>query len=206
MHKLKGPKEFGSISIYTEFPLLHECAKLSFLNIGGNNHLWTIPIEINYYFFIPFICMIYLCLYRASKKLFYALLIACLGLSVYHFDHDLFSKFPRNPFVVNLNDFRAPWFATFLCGSLLAFTYLTLDNGVLHFNLCKWIISTRVAQLLLNLTTGALIVYAFRSEYLSDNEGAQWARIFQNPYKTQIFFSRVPVLISNSGIYKISKI
>ncbi len=117
----------------------------------------------------------------------YALLIACLGLSVYHFDRNLLNKFPRNPFVVNSNDFRAPWFTTFLCGSLLAFTYLTYENGISHFSLCKWILSTRLAQLLLNLTTALLIIYAFRSDYLSDNEGGEGRYLYW--YKAAFFWS-----------------
>jgi len=35
----------------------------------GGSHLWTIPIEINYYFIIPVICLI---MFACSKRVYFA--------------------------------------------------------------------------------------------------------------------------------------
>jgi peptidoglycan/LPS O-acetylase OafA/YrhL len=141
-------------------------------NMGDFNHLWTIPIEINYYFFIPIISMVYLKLYQFNKRFLYLLVSICIILAAYHLEHNLFYNFPRNPFVVNVGDFRAPTFATFLCGSILAFTYLSYENEIGQTsNKVKEIISSMLFQRVLNLFTVAMIIFCFRSEYLSSNNG-----------------------------------
>jgi peptidoglycan/LPS O-acetylase OafA/YrhL len=164
-----SPSHLGADHFYAEW---YKLVTLRF-NMGDFNHLWTIPIEINYYFFIPIICILYLGLYRANKRVLYSILIICICLAPYHLKHNLFFKFPRNPFVVNMGDFRAPTFSTFLCGSLLAFTFLSYENEISRKKICQKIIASKFVQILLNLLTTSMIIYSFRSEYLRDNNGGE---------------------------------
>jgi len=198
-----SPKKWGKILIYDDIPIFSELVWLSF-NIGGNNHLWTIPLEINYYFFIPFICMSYLLIYRLSRKVLYVILFACIYLSIKHFQHNMLSYMPKNPFINNLNDMRAPTFSTFLCGSLLAFTYLTFENLCSNTCLFKWVISSRLFQILLNLPTISLIIYGFRSEYLQDHKGGDGRYLYW--YKGAYFWSiTIFVLLLSQNEYNLGR-
>ena len=115
--------------------------------------------------------MVCLGLYRLHKRVLYSFLVICICMAAYHLKQDLFINFPRNPFVINKGDFRAPTFSTFLCGSLLAFTYLTYENEFSQKKICQKIISSKFFQIPLNLLTASMIIYSFRSEYLRDNAG-----------------------------------
>jgi len=178
-----SPSNLGANHFYPEWSKL---VTLTF-NMGDFNHLWTIPIEINYYFFIPIISMTYLALYRTNRRVLYVLLIVFVFMAYRHLNHNLLFHFPRNPFVLNLNDFRAPTFSVFLCGSLLAFLYLTYEKDLSETKLCKKIISSRVFQMLLNLVSISMIIYCFRSEYLSNNHGGEGNYIYW--YKAGFYWS-----------------
>jgi peptidoglycan/LPS O-acetylase OafA/YrhL len=162
-------------------------------DISDPNHLWTIPLEINYYFFIPLICLTYLLVYKTSKKLLYAFLTFCIYMSYFHLEHNLFYYFPKNPFVFDPYNVRAPTFSVFLCGSLLAFTYLTYENELLPKRACKWLISSRIFQILLNLPTISLILYCFRSEYLRADEAGEYRYMYW--YKGAFVWSIVILLL-----------
>jgi len=162
-------------------------------SLGDPNHLWTIPLEISYYFVIPLICLTFLLVYKTSKKLWYALLTFCIYLSYFYLEHDLFYYFPQNPFVHDPHNFRAPTFSIFLCGSLLAFIYLTYENELLPKTACNWVISSRVFQILLNLPAISLILYCFRSEYLRADETGEHRYMFW--YKGAFVWSIVILLL-----------
>ena len=118
----------GGISPFADWKHL---VSLTF-SMGDPNHLWTIPVEINYYFFMPVVCLLVLAV-DFKSKLARNLILACFFvLSYLHLRTDLFAHFPNNPFVVNPGNFRKPTFATFLLGSLLG---LLLDVHSFSFAL-----------------------------------------------------------------------
>jgi peptidoglycan/LPS O-acetylase OafA/YrhL len=195
-----SPSNLGANHYYAEW---YKLVTLRF-DMGDYNHLWTIPIEINYYFFIPIICILYLGLFKFNKKVLYSVLLIWICLALYHLKRDLFYKLPRNPFVINKGDFRAPTFSTFLCGSLLAFTFLSYENEISQTKICQKIISSKIFQFLLNLLTMSMIIYSFRSEYLRDNAGGDVRYLYW--YKGGLFWAfTIFLLLLSSNEYSFGR-
>jgi peptidoglycan/LPS O-acetylase OafA/YrhL len=103
-----------------------------FLFSNGNGHLWTIPCEIRYYFFIPIICII---IAKSGKHWFVLWLL--ISLSIY-FNQKI------NPFQFNGYDYHHwngyklwPRFTIFLMGTqlgILYFNFLKIPNLLKCFN------------------------------------------------------------------------
>lgn len=56
-------------------PLTRQAILLEYMQMDDtNHHLWTMPVEIRYYFFIPFICLLFVKMREPIRRLFYLLI------------------------------------------------------------------------------------------------------------------------------------
>lgn len=124
------------------------------LNSPGKNHLWTVPIEIKYYYFIPIFCFVcYL-----FKRFWYVYIFISVALVTY-----LYSKvisYQPDDVDTNTSNKLIPRFPMFFCGSIVAVLYYHFekaDNTIL-----KKIIFSRIIQFLIFLITLPLGMYGFR--------------------------------------------
>ena len=147
--------------------------------------MWTIPVEINYYFFIPILCLIVIVLDATRFKLFLAcfLLLSCIHL---HIDLTIYS--PVNPFLFNIHPLKK-WdtFPVFLIGSLLGFIYCFLEKQM--ENTLTYIRTSILIQFILNLITVSLVVYCFRTSELVNT------RVYDIYYKGAFFWMCIIFLL-----------
>ncbi|CAF1095127.1 unnamed protein product [Brachionus calyciflorus] len=105
--------------IYTRF---NSWFGLITLESPGFNHLWTIPIEIKYYFIIPLICLVF----HYSKKFWFLLLAPSVGLTYFLFASYL--RINQNDLEIAISNKLWPRFSVFYSGSVVALLYFKYEE------------------------------------------------------------------------------
>jgi peptidoglycan/LPS O-acetylase OafA/YrhL len=114
-----GPSNFSQPFVRTSFSNYSSGLILS--SVGGN-HLWTIPIEIKYYFFIPIISFV-------SVKSGKYWIILWLFSSLFVIYVEIFNSFSLTPDVYSDGNVGlGPRFTIFFSGSLLAIIFFNFEN------------------------------------------------------------------------------
>jgi peptidoglycan/LPS O-acetylase OafA/YrhL len=122
----------------------------------GSNHLWTIPIEIYYYFFIPFFCLtVDICYkffhYISYKFFFLCFLILISLICIYTNILNLSDVELSKGFYVNIKTDMKLTFFVFFEGSMLAVVFLFIENNLSIYY--KFLLNNRIIQNILNLFT-----------------------------------------------------
>ena len=117
----------GSIESYSSFYNL-----ITFTNLGSN-HLWTIPVEVYYYFIIPFICLsvdaVFKRLHTNFQRLAYTIflvLITVVAINVNLFSLTV-SQIQKGFYLETDTNMKVTFFV-FVEGSILAVVYLYFEK------------------------------------------------------------------------------
>ena len=153
----------GSIESYSSFYNLITFTKL------GSNHLWTIPVEVYYYFIIPFICLGVDAVLKRLQNNFQRLAFTSFLVlaTIFAINRNLFSLTEsqiQKGFYLDTNINMKVTFFVFVEGSLLAVVYLYFEKYLSESH--KFIQNSKVAQHLLNLITLAWFVYCYKQSPL----------------------------------------
>ncbi|CAF1007004.1 unnamed protein product [Brachionus calyciflorus] len=149
-----GPKILGGPYEYSSwFDIIS-------LKNTGSSHLWTMPIEIKYYFFIPIFSFIFA---RFEK---YKLII--LPISIFFTELDRRFNWMAKPdeIVFEKGHLLRVRFSIFFYGTIAAFTLHTIES---YEKLINVIQNHRMVQILINLLSVVLIVYLVRFTHTFDH-------------------------------------
>ncbi|CAF0927553.1 unnamed protein product [Brachionus calyciflorus] len=144
---------------YTNFNSWYE---LITLEPVGKNHLWTIPIEIKYYFIIPLICL----LFHYSKKFWFLFLITSVCLTYYSYGS--FLRYKRNDVDIFTSNKLWPRFSVFYSGSVVALLYFKYEEWTSEW---KNVFKHKIVRLVLCLVCYFMAWYGithFSPYYIGD--------------------------------------
>ncbi|CAF0913166.1 unnamed protein product [Brachionus calyciflorus] len=142
------------------------------LDNTGWNHLWTVPAEIKYYFFIP----IFAYLFTRFEKLKLLILIGCILFTQLNREYNLIVK--PSDFVFEKRHFLHVRFSVFFYGTIAAFTLHIIES---YEKLTKTI-KNKLVQISINISSVLLLLYSIRihdyNHKLSrDTTGGYWSLI-----------------------------
>lgn len=117
------------------------------LKTVGFNHLWTVGVEIKYYFFIPFICLMYTKF--NNYRIYYTILLIFIVFIVEVFNLFLLEE---KDFTTQNRHLLLPRLNIFLSGSILGFIYLNYNNYCVKY-------SSKIVQIVFQIIQFILILY-----------------------------------------------